>query len=53
MIKGEKWGLVTLEEGMKKMATDKDAEVRQIGKRVWARYMEVWPERVDESVVSC
>jgi hypothetical protein len=30
------------------MATDKDAEVRQTGKRVWAMFTEYWPERVDE-----
>jgi hypothetical protein len=40
--------LVTLEEGLRRMATDKDAEVRQTGKRVWNKFMELWPERVDE-----
>ncbi len=44
---GEK-GVLVLEEALKKMATDKDPEVRQISKRVWARFNEVWPERVDE-----
>lgn len=41
-------GVVILEEALRKMATDKDPEVRQISKRVWARFREVWPERVDE-----
>ena len=40
--------LVALEEGLRRMATDKDAEVRQTGKRVWGKFMELWPERVDE-----
>jgi len=40
--------LVSLEEGLRRMATDKDAEVRQTGKRVWGKFMELWPERVDE-----
>lgn len=44
---GEK-GVLVLEAALKKMATDKDPEVRQISKRVWARFNEVWPERVDE-----
>jgi len=39
---------VVLEEALRKMATDKDPEVRQISKRVWARFSEGWPERVDE-----
>ncbi len=41
-------GAVVLEEALRKMATDKDPEVRQISKRVWARFSEGWPERVDE-----
>lgn len=40
--------LVCLEEGLRKMATDKDPEVRSTGKRVWARFTEEFPERVDE-----
>ena len=40
--------LLALEEGLRRMATDKDPEVRQTGKRVWAGYMASWPERVDE-----
>jgi hypothetical protein len=44
---GEK-GLVVLEEGLKRIATDKDQEVRQTGKRVWKMFMEMWPERIDE-----
>ncbi|WVQ81703.1 hypothetical protein IAT38_003828 [Cryptococcus sp. DSM 104549] len=43
----EKW-LVVLEGGMKKMATDKDPDVRKVGKRVWALFNEFWPERVEE-----
>ncbi|KAL7423510.1 hypothetical protein Q5752_001090 [Cryptotrichosporon argae] len=38
----------TLEACVRKMATDRDAEVRKIAKRVWGRFMEVWPERVEE-----
>jgi len=44
---GEK-GVVVLEDSLRKMATDKDSEVRKLGKTVWARYCDVWPERVDE-----
>lgn len=40
--------LLALEEGLRRMATDKDPEVRQTGKRVWAKYTTAWPERVDE-----
>lgn len=40
--------LLALEEGLRKMATDKDPEVRQTGKRVWAKFMDTFPERVDE-----
>ena len=45
------WGekvLGILEEGLKRMATDKDAEVRQTSKRVWAQYQQTWPDRVEE-----
>ncbi|WVW85778.1 hypothetical protein I302_107816 [Kwoniella bestiolae CBS 10118] len=37
-----------LEESVKKMAIDKDPEVRQTGRRVWAMFMDVWPERIDD-----
>jgi hypothetical protein len=40
--------LIALEEALRRMATDKDAEVRQTGKRVWTKFAELWPERVDE-----
>ncbi|WVF72621.1 hypothetical protein IAT40_007439 [Kwoniella sp. CBS 6097] len=40
--------LTILEESVKKMAVDKDPEVRQTGKRVWALFMDVWPERVED-----
>lgn len=40
--------LEILEFCLCKMATDRDAEVRKTAKRVWARFAEVWPERVDE-----
>ncbi|OCF30647.1 hypothetical protein I316_07695 [Kwoniella heveanensis BCC8398] len=40
-------GLTVLEESVRKMATDKDPEVRQTGKRVWALFMDIWPERVE------
>ena len=40
--------LRALEEGLKRMAPDKDAEVRQTGRRVWVKYQQLWPERVDE-----
>ncbi|XAO25856.1 hypothetical protein I312_104686 [Cryptococcus bacillisporus CA1280] len=43
----EKW-LVILEESLKKMATNKDPDVRKAGKNVWALFMDAWPERVDE-----
>ncbi|WVQ99840.1 hypothetical protein IAU59_006983 [Kwoniella sp. CBS 9459] len=39
--------MTIVEESVKKMATDKDPEVRQTGKRVWALFMDVWPERVE------
>lgn len=41
-------GLIGLEEGLRKMGTDKDPEVRQVGKRVWKLFAENWTERVDE-----
>ncbi|WRT68225.1 uncharacterized protein IL334_005201 [Kwoniella shivajii] len=47
---GELWTeryLAILEESVKKMAIDKDPEVRQTGKRVWALFNDMWPERVD------
>lgn len=40
--------LVALEDGLRKMATDKDPEVRQTGKKVWAGFTQHFPERVDE-----
>lgn len=43
----EKW-LVILEESLKKMATNKDPDVRKAGKNVWALFMDAWPERVNE-----
>lgn len=36
-----------IEVAMRKMATDKDPEVRKAGKSVWERYKVVFPERVD------
>ena len=42
-----------LEEALRRVATDKDPEVRQSGKRLWKRYQDVWPERVDEYVPGC
>lgn len=44
---GEK-GVGVLEEALRKVGGDKDVEVRAIGKRVWASFSEIWPERVDE-----
>jgi hypothetical protein len=41
-------GLVELEAAMKRMATEKDAEVRKIGKRMWENYAAKWPERIEE-----
>ncbi|KAJ9101103.1 hypothetical protein QFC21_003321 [Naganishia friedmannii] len=41
-------GLVELEVAMKRMATEKDAEVRKIGKRMWENYAAKWPERIEE-----
>lgn len=43
-------GLDVLELCIRKMATDRDADVRKTGKRVWALFMDIWPERIDESV---
>ncbi|EIW67432.1 hypothetical protein TREMEDRAFT_74579 [Tremella mesenterica DSM 1558] len=40
--------LTILEDAVKRMATDKDPEVRQIGKRVWALYTASWPDRADD-----
>ena len=37
-----------LEDAMRKMATDKDPEVRRTGKAIWLKYTEIWSERVDE-----
>ncbi len=41
-------GVVELEMAMRKMATEKDQEVRKMGKRMWEMYVQKWPERVDE-----
>jgi hypothetical protein len=40
-------GIMEIEAAMRKMATDKDPEVRKAGKAVWEQYKIVWPERVD------
>ncbi|WWC63115.1 uncharacterized protein I303_105715 [Kwoniella dejecticola CBS 10117] len=40
--------LVLLEESVRKMAVDKDPEVRQTSRRVWSMFMEFWPERVED-----
>lgn len=45
-------GVAELEVAMRKMATEKDAEVRKIGKRMWENYTAKWPERI-EQYVSC
>ncbi|WWC71733.1 uncharacterized protein I206_105691 [Kwoniella pini CBS 10737] len=47
---GELWTekyLSLLEESVKKMAVDKDPEVRQTSRRVWAIFVDLWPERVE------
>ncbi|EKD02119.1 hypothetical protein A1Q2_03481 [Trichosporon asahii var. asahii CBS 8904] len=41
-------GLDVLELCIRKMATDRDADVRKTGKRVWALFMDIWPERIDD-----
>lgn len=41
-------GITELEGAVRKMATEKDAEVRRTGKGMWKVYVEKWPERVDE-----
>ncbi|KAJ9110863.1 hypothetical protein QFC19_001372 [Naganishia cerealis] len=41
-------GLIELEMAMRRMATEKDAEVRKIGKRMWENYISKWPERIEE-----
>ena len=46
-IWGEK-GVVALEEIIRKIAVDKDAEVRQTAKSIWALFTSQWPERVEE-----
>ncbi|KAK8854943.1 hypothetical protein IAR55_003682 [Kwoniella newhampshirensis] len=43
-----KKGAKMLEDCVKKMATDKDPEVRQTGRRVWAKFQEIWAERIDD-----
>jgi hypothetical protein len=48
-IWGEK-GLVVLEEVLRKIAVDRDQEVRATGKRVWKLFCDFWPERVEEWV---
>lgn len=40
--------LEVLELCIRKMATDRDGDVRKIARRVWALFGELWPERVDE-----
>ncbi|KAL1408778.1 hypothetical protein Q8F55_005591 [Vanrija albida] len=40
--------LEVLELCVRKMATDRDAEVRKTAKRVWARFADDFPERVEE-----
>lgn len=48
---GPRWhekDLDVLEDCVRKMATDRDSEVRKTGKRVWAQFCELWPERVEE-----
>lgn len=44
---GEK-GAGAVEEGLRRVGTDKDPEVRATGKRIWMKFSEIWPERVDE-----
>lgn len=39
--------LELLELCVRKMATDRDAEVRKTAKRVWGLFVETWPERVE------
>lgn len=41
-------GVVELEVAMRRMATEKDAEVRKIGKRMWEAYAARWPERIEQ-----
>lgn len=41
-------GVVELEVAMRRMATEKDAEVRKIGKRMWESYAARWPERIEQ-----
>ena len=41
-------GVQVIEEALRKVGTDKDVEVRAVGKKIYVRYCEVWPERVDE-----
>ena len=41
-------GMAGVEDAVKKMATDKDPEVRATGKKVWTAFRNTWPERLDE-----
>ncbi|WVO15904.1 hypothetical protein L204_103569 [Cryptococcus depauperatus] len=43
----DKW-LNILEDCMKKMAADRDAEVRKIAKKIWEIFADRWSERIDE-----
>jgi hypothetical protein len=43
-------GVAELENCLRKIAVDKDAEVRKIGKKIWTLYTAIWPERVEEYV---
>lgn len=40
-------GVVELEVAIRRMATEKDAEVRKIGKRMWDVFTAKWPERIE------
>jgi hypothetical protein len=40
--------LELLELCVRKMASDKDAQVRKTGKEVWGIFQETWPQRVEE-----
>lgn len=44
-------GMSEVEDAMRKMATERDAEVRKIAKGMWEVYMELYEERVGRSVM--
>lgn len=40
-------GVACIEEALRKVGTDKDKDVRATGKLIYAKFCDIWPERVD------